>query len=95
MIRLSLTGELDHLASQALLGRLDERRTAGEAVRLDLSRLEFIDSSGVRAILVSVREAASAAWHIEVDPRVSRQVKRVFDLLGIGSALWPEAEEAS
>ena len=90
-VRLTLVGELDHLASQDLLTRLDECRAAGQPVRLDLSRLEFIDSSGVRAILVSVRDARRDGWRLEVERQVSWQVERVLDVLGIQRVLWPEA----
>jgi anti-anti-sigma factor len=91
-VRLSLLGELDHIASDGLLARLNHWKAAGDPVRLDLSRLQFIDSSGVRTILVSVREARSRSWLLEVMPQVSWQVQQVFDVLGVGAVLWPEQE---
>jgi anti-anti-sigma factor len=90
--RLTLVGELDHLASEELLRRLQEPRVAGQPIRLDLSRLEFIDSSGVRAILVSLRESRGDGGRLEIDPQVSWQVQRVFDVLGIRDVLWPQEE---
>lgn len=91
-VRLSLRGELDHATSDGLLRRLGELKTAGEPVRLDLSGLEFIDSSGVQAVLISVREARRDAWRLEIDPQISWQVKDVFDVLGLGAVLWPERD---
>jgi anti-anti-sigma factor len=93
--RLTLVGELDHLAAQDLLRRLGERRATGDPTRLDLSRLQFIDSSGVRAIVVSVRDARAEGWRLEVETQLSWQVGRVFEVLGIQRVLWPEAEEQS
>ena len=89
LVCMSAIGELDHVASESLVGRLGQRKAAGESVRLDLSRLQFIDSSGVRAILVSVREARRDGWHLEVERQLSWQVERVIDVLGVGAMLWP------
>ena len=88
--RLSLRGELDQLSSAVLLRHLDELRGSGDPVRIDLSELEFIDSSGVRAILVSVRDARADGWTVEVDRTLSWQVKHVFDALGLDAVFWPE-----
>lgn len=92
LIRLSLLGELDHVASKALLEQLSECKAASKPVRLDLSRLQFIDSSGVRAILVTVGDARRDGWQFEVGQELSWQVEQVFDVLGIRAVLWPEAE---
>lgn len=94
-VRLSLFGELDRDAAQRLVRRIVALKQIGDPVRLDLSRLEFIDSSGVRTILVSVREARRDGWGFEVDRRLSPQVDRVFDVLGLDAALWPNAGHAA
>src|SRR5579884_4210873 len=72
-VRLSAVGELDHVAADDLRGHLSELKDSREPVRLDLSRLEFIDSSGVRGVLLSVRDAARDRWRLEVDREVSWQ----------------------
>ena len=73
-----LSGELDMHATEALAaaaGAIPE--TVGDAV-VDLSQLEFIDSSGIRAIL------ALAAQDRRVILRApSPRVKKVLDLTGI------------
>jgi anti-anti-sigma factor len=52
-VRLVVSGELD-LAVAGLLGaRLRTLRKAGYRVRLDLGALEFIDSSGLRELIVA------------------------------------------
>jgi anti-anti-sigma factor len=93
-VRLSLLGELDLVAAEGLVGQLNERKLAGDPVRLDLSRLQFIDSSGVRAILVTVRDARRDAWQIEVEHQLGSQVARVFDVLGVRAMVWPPDETA-
>lgn len=88
-VRMVLLGELDQESARFLSTRLDELRASGKSTRIDLSRLGFIDSSGVRAILVSVRGARAEAWELEVDRQLSWQVQRVFDTLGLDAAIWP------
>ena len=60
-----------------------------ERVRLDLSRLEFLDSSGVNALVVGLRDARNDGWDLEVDRRLSSQVERVVTVSGVGPFLWP------
>ncbi len=88
-LRLALLGELDHATTGGLTERLAQLKASGSPVRLDLSELEFIDSSGVRSIIVSIRDARHDDWHLEVDRAVSWQVERVIEVLGIDSLLWP------
>jgi anti-anti-sigma factor len=60
-------------------------------VRVDLSGLEFIDSSGVRAIVLGLKHARQCGRELEVDSRISGTVKRMIEIMGIGPQLWPEA----
>ena len=88
-VRLSLLGELDHASALGLEGQLSELKKSREPARLDLSRLEFIDSSGVRILVVGVRDARRENWQLEIEPKLSWQVQRVFDVLGLDAVLWP------
>lgn len=58
-------------------------------VRVDLSRLEFLDSMGLRMLREAVRHARSDGWRLEVDSTVTPQVKRLIDLTGVAPLLWP------
>jgi anti-anti-sigma factor len=49
--RLSLVGELDLLSASLFEDRLDELASQKRDVRLDLSELDFIDSTGIRVLL--------------------------------------------
>jgi anti-anti-sigma factor len=91
-VRLSLLGELDHASSDGLRKRVTDLKASGESVRLDLSRLAFIDSSGVRAVLLSVQDATRDNWRFEIDPQVSGHVQHVFDVLGVDAVLWPQSD---
>jgi anti-anti-sigma factor len=88
-LRLILVGELDLASVPMFTTALRQLRLESEHVRLDLSELEFIDSTGVSALVVGLRDARQDDWDLEVDPRVSSQVDRVISVSGIGPFLWP------
>jgi anti-anti-sigma regulatory factor len=76
---------IDHLST-----RLRELRKGGYPVRLDLSQLSFIDSSGIQEIIREISEARHARWPLEVDGPMTEQVARTVDLVGARPFLWPE-----
>jgi anti-sigma B factor antagonist len=89
VLRLALTGELDLQGTNQLNARVQELRSAGVALRLDLSRLEFIDSSGLNALISAAHAARSNGWRLEVDRTVQPQVERVIELVGAVPYIWP------
>jgi len=74
--------------------RPQELKGGGHPVRLDLSRLAFIDSSGVQAILVALADARWTGWQLEIAPEVSPSVARATQIVGIAQVLWPQDAEA-
>jgi hypothetical protein len=70
-VRLSLTGELDMMSTPVLDHRLASLRAARSPVRLDLSKLEFIDSTGLHL----------KGWQLHIDPEVSPPVRSAFRLV--------------
>ena len=84
-----LIGELDIAVADGVETRLRAHRADGNPVRLDLSQLDFIDSSGVRAIVLGLKHARSGGVELDVDTRVSSTVARMIEIMGIGSQLWP------
>jgi anti-anti-sigma factor len=80
-LRLSLTGELDRAAAPQLENRLAPLRVRRSRVRLDLSRLEFIDSSGIHLLVQTIGEARLKHWELEIEPELSPQVSRLFRLV--------------
>lgn len=88
-IRLALIGELDIAVADRVDERLRQHRSEGERLRVDLSQLEFIDSSGVRAIVLGLRQARQGGYELEVDRQISPAVARMIEIMGIEPQLWP------
>jgi anti-anti-sigma factor len=93
-VRLTLIGELDIAVADSVEERLRQLRQNNCPTRLDLSQLEFIDSSGVRAIVLGLKHARQAGLELEIDRRVSPTVERMIEIMGIGPQLWPEDSSA-
>lgn len=88
-LRLALVGELDVAVVRRLAERLRELRKGGYTVSLDLSRLDFIDSTGLREVITEVSEARRDGWELEVNDELTDQVARVIDLVGARAYFWP------
>ena len=95
VVRLALVGELDIAVADTVEERLRGLREGERRVRLDLSGLEFVDSSGVRAIVLGLKHARQCGHELDVDRRVSSPVQRMIEIMGIGSQLWPEDQGGS
>ena len=79
----SLAGELD-IASAPGLERQLEAAQSSEPVKLviDLTALEFIDSTGLRVLLTARRRASDARQALVLrNPR--GQVRRIFEVSGV------------
>jgi anti-sigma B factor antagonist len=74
-------GELD-IATQGELRAVLLREAAGGAVILDLSRLRFIDTSGMRLILETAAAAKREGFDFTVLPG-SPSVQRLFEVAGV------------
>jgi anti-anti-sigma factor len=83
---LSPTGELDIGSAPRLERALLEGREPGEVVILDLSRLEFIDSTGLRVIVHAVEAAQRERWELRLR-HGPPAVRRVFEISGVLAAL--------
>lgn len=73
-----LSGELDMQATDAFAAAASALPETGGDVIVDLSKLEFIDSSGIRAILELGRQGRALFLR-----RPSPRVEKVLDLTGI------------
>jgi anti-anti-sigma factor len=88
-LRLSLTGELDIGSTPTLEDRLTRLRVKKMAVRLDLSQLEFIDSTGLHLLIRALGDARIDGWQLEIDPDVAPRVMRLFKLVHFDRLLPP------
>jgi anti-sigma B factor antagonist len=82
-LRLSVVGELDIASVPILEQRLERLRIEGRDVRLDLSKLQFIDSTGLRLLIVTVRNGSTEGWRFEIEPNVAPQPMRLFRLVSL------------
>jgi anti-anti-sigma factor len=82
-------GELDIESAPDLERVLLRSRPARQRVVLDLSGLEFMDSTGLRVLLRARAAAEAGRWEIYVRG-VPPTIRRLFDLTGVHDALPPE-----
>ena len=83
---LALSGELDLAGAPELTAALNHAQAAGLTLTVDLTELEFIDSSGL-GVLVRFNNAAVAADYAYTVIAGPPQVHRAFVLSGLDQAL--------
>jgi anti-anti-sigma factor len=93
-VRLSVTGELDLLSAPVLEDRLSRFRAFKSPVRLDLSKLEFIDSTGLHMLVRTVGEARIKKWPLQIEPNVSPQVRSAFRLAQLDRFIEADGRQA-
>lgn len=77
---MQLTGELDLASADVLEREVRRLRVAGfDRVVVDLRRVDFMDSTGLR-LLISLRNTAKREGHRLLIVPGPRQVQRIFDL---------------
>ncbi|MGN6168378.1 MAG: STAS domain-containing protein [Solirubrobacteraceae bacterium] len=81
--RLCLEGELDLGSASVLQERLDMLRAETQWVRLDLSSLDFMDSSGIRLLVQAITDADQYGWSFEIAPELSPQVNDVLEMTSL------------
>jgi anti-anti-sigma factor len=85
---LNLSGELDLATVGELEDAVTRRLQAGEDLVVDLRSLQFMDSSGVRALVAGHQEAQNGGGSLViVRPPRDSEVDRVIDVSGIATAL--------
>jgi anti-anti-sigma factor len=94
-LRLTLLGGLDIVVTDRLTSHLQTLRAAAQQpIRIDLSGLEFIDCSGLDAIIDELAAARRLGQSLEVDRPVSAPVKRVITFMDASAVLWPPDGES-
>jgi len=79
------SGELD-IATVGRVRALAEQRRPGEAIELDLRRLDFLDTSGLQ-LVVELHRAAREDGYELILVRATQGVQRVFELAGLDDVL--------
>jgi anti-sigma B factor antagonist len=83
---LRLHGELDLASADGVAQRLDALAAAGEAAVLDVDRLSFMDSSGLRVVLQAAETSRERRWQFAMTPG-SEAVQRLFESAGVANRL--------
>jgi anti-sigma B factor antagonist len=93
-VRMLVRGELDMGTAPILSPRLAQLRAERQLVRLDLSELEFIDSTGIHLLIAAFNSAREDGCQLAIETPLSPQVHRVFELLGLDHSLFVPRYEA-
>jgi anti-sigma B factor antagonist len=95
-LRVALAGELDLAVADQLALRLAQLRRDQVSVRLDLSQLEFTDSTGIRVLVEAVRNGSENRHRlVEICPETMPSVRKLIELVGVGPVLWPADDAVS
>jgi anti-sigma B factor antagonist len=88
LVRLVVAGEIDMATSDALAGALRDAIATEHAkeVAVDLAGVTFIDSSGIRALVVAQDDATERGVAIYVT-KPHAHVRRVLELTGLLAVL--------
>jgi anti-sigma B factor antagonist len=82
-----LTGELDIAGAPSTGNQIEEAvPTSARGLVVDMSELEFIDSSGVAMLFGLVRRLSSRRQELHVVAPVGRPVARVLEIVEFGRA---------
>jgi anti-anti-sigma factor len=82
---IGVRGELDLSTHEQLRKALSKATKGDEAIVMDLSECEFMDSTGVRAILIGMRDAGDQGRFAIAGP--TPQVQRILEMTGLGKAV--------
>jgi anti-anti-sigma factor len=90
LVRIQLIGELDLAGAAQFSRRVAELVGERVRVKLDLSRLEFIDSTGLHALMRAVIDGhAEDGQLVEVGTELRPCVRSTIDLVGAACVIWP------
>ena len=81
-------GEVDLETAPRLRDEVLQHLRPGVTVRLDLGGVTFMDSSGLQALLASLRRASLVGAELQL-VQVSSRVQRLFELTGTTRLLQP------
>jgi anti-sigma B factor antagonist len=82
-VQISVQGELDLVSASELEHALKRELLAGNDVLLDLSRIDFIDSTGLKAIVASVRMAKGVNRKLKLRPELPSHARRLMEIVGL------------
>lgn len=91
---LELVGSIDLVSRQGLVDAGRKVLDDGDALTLDLSGIEFMDSVGIGAI-VELSKASAALGRPFAVSKMSARARRVLEVTGLSEAWAPQDQGAS
>ena len=82
-VRVSVEGELDLVSASELEENLKRELMASHDVLLDLSAMDFIDSTGLHAIVESVRTAKAVGRKLKLSAELPAHARRLMEIVGL------------
>jgi stage II sporulation protein AA (anti-sigma F factor antagonist) len=82
-VQVSVQGELDIVSASELEHALRRELLAGNDVLLDLSRIDFIDSAGLRAMTALVRIAKANGRRFRLSSELPPHARRLMEIVGL------------
>src|SRR2546421_10848214 len=83
MLRGVVSGELDIATSPRLDAAVERALGEADDVVLDLSNVDFIDSSGLYVVVAAARGSQANGKRLRISASLSPQVERLFELAGM------------
>lgn len=89
-----LEGEMDTNTSPEVLSELDNLRNSGvKKMLLNLEKLDFISSAGLRVLLATAQQLKASGGDFRVC-QLNSEIKEVFDISGFSTLLMVFENEA-
>jgi anti-anti-sigma factor len=85
-LMLTLTGELDVASAHVLDSYVSSLRPLSDPLRLDVSRVSFVDSSGVRALLAARRAAVEDTGRPVMLVGPTDMLRKLLTMSGLATA---------
>ena len=81
-----VSGELDNASAKALDDELRKAIVGPSPVVLDLSEVNFIDSTGLRVLVLAAKQAALNGTSLKI-ARVTERTRKMLELTGLDRVL--------
>ena len=82
-VQVAVKGELDLVSAPELQEALKRELVASNDVLLDLSEMDFIDSTGLHAIVEAVRTAKAVGRKLKLNSELPAHARRLMEIVGL------------
>jgi stage II sporulation protein AA (anti-sigma F factor antagonist) len=85
VVRAELSGEIDASNAEGVRSELEDA-ISEPALVIDLSRLDYLDSAGIRALFAVSESATARGCRCSIVVQDASPVRRILDVAGIAAA---------